>query len=169
MNDSPVQQWLAQQAPGFDQLPEPERKAIYDFCMLWGLFENRCCGRNANIPKLKAVCDQIDFTDPESVAALQEPLAYFTDRYVDENGFTYRFDHLRLGNGEWKTHVEAVLTGQLEAHADVLLGLLIIVYRFRNNLFHGEKWAYQLREQQPNFETANALLMWLMDQAPGQS
>tara|TARA_B100000614_G_scaffold111617_1_gene100153 strand:- start:1007 stop:1162 length:156 start_codon:yes stop_codon:yes gene_type:complete len=44
-----------------------------------------------------------------------------------------------------------------------LLTVLIIVWRFRNNLFHGEKWAYQLQGQLSNFTHANAVLMRLLE------
>ena len=43
--------------------------------------------------------------------------------------------------------------------AEVAAALLIIVYRFRNNLFHGVKWAYEIRGQFENFSYANAVLM----------
>ena len=37
-------------------------------------------------------------------------------------------------------------------------GLLIVVYRLRNNLFHGLKWAYAIRGQHANFGNANTAL-----------
>jgi len=40
--------------------------------------------------------------------------------------------------------------------------LLIVVYRLRNNLFHGEKWAYEMKDQRSNFEQANEVLMKAM-------
>jgi hypothetical protein len=40
---------------------------------------------------------------------------------------------------------------------------LIIVLRYRNNLFHGIKWQYKLFGQLDNFETANAILMKTLD------
>ena len=42
---------------------------------------------------------------------------------------------------------------------DVAAAVLIIVYRFRNNLFHGAKWLYEFREQIKNFNHANTALM----------
>ena len=46
---------------------------------------------------------------------------------------------------------------------DRLLTVMMIVWRFRNNLFHGEKWAYQLQGQHANFTHANAVLMRLLE------
>ena len=43
--------------------------------------------------------------------------------------------------------------------AETILALLIIVYRLRNNLFHGEKWNYYFKDQLGNFTHASAILM----------
>lgn len=40
---------------------------------------------------------------------------------------------------------------------------LIIVFRYRNNLFHGLKWQYELAGQLGNFNAANAVLMKALD------
>jgi len=42
--------------------------------------------------------------------------------------------------------------------ADCVASLLIVVYGFRNNLFHGAKWGYELEGQLQNFTMAND--MW---------
>lgn len=39
----------------------------------------------------------------------------------------------------------------------------MIIWHFRNNLFHSEKWAYQLQGQHANFTHANAVLMRLLE------
>ena len=44
-----------------------------------------------------------------------------------------------------------------------MLALLMIVWRLRNNLFHGAKWAYGLRDQRENFTHANSVLMRLLE------
>ncbi len=41
--------------------------------------------------------------------------------------------------------------------------MLIIVFRYRNNLFHGVKWEYELAGQLSNFTTANSVLMKVLD------
>jgi hypothetical protein len=46
---------------------------------------------------------------------------------------------------------------------DTLIGCLAILFRYRNNLFHGEKWEHELQDQQENFEHSTALLRWLID------
>jgi site-specific DNA-cytosine methylase len=48
----------------------------------------------------------------------------------------------------------------------VLQALLLIVLRLRNNLFHGEKWAYGIAGQRQNFQHACAVMMATMDLGP---
>ncbi|MGI6855160.1 hypothetical protein [Mesorhizobium sp. 1B3] len=64
-------------------------------------------------------------------------------------------DHLDL--------VRSVLDGSNNDPHDRLLTVLMIVWRFRNNFFHGEKWAYRLQGQLQNFTHANAILMRLLE------
>ena len=59
--------------------------------------------------------------------------------------------------------MERVLKHETESLADVAAALLIVAYRFRNNLLHGEKWAYEIRDQLDNFTHANSILMKVID------
>jgi hypothetical protein len=43
--------------------------------------------------------------------------------------------------------------------SEKLTALFIIVYRLRNNLFHGSKWAYSFKGQLENFTHAGTVLM----------
>ncbi|MBP1872023.1 steroid 5-alpha reductase family enzyme [Ensifer adhaerens] len=56
-----------------------------------------------------------------------------------------------------------VLDGSDNDPRDWLLTALIIVWRFRNNLFHGEKWTHHLQDQRANFTHANGLMMSLLE------
>ena len=51
-----------------------------------------------------------------------------------------------------------VLNGEDGALENIAATVLIIVYRFRNNLFHGLKWSYNLQGQLENFMHANKAL-----------
>ncbi len=57
----------------------------------------------------------------------------------------------------------STLCGSTNTHADCLSEFLLIVYRFRNNFFHGTKWAYDLKGQRDNFEHASQLLEGALD------
>jgi uncharacterized membrane protein YecN with MAPEG domain len=56
-----------------------------------------------------------------------------------------------------------VLKGNETSSEKVLLAILIIVFRYRNNLFHGEKSIYKLQNQIDNFRNANQFLMLFME------
>jgi len=59
--------------------------------------------------------------------------------------------------------VVSVLKGENNNPADIVGALLIIVFRLRNNLFHGAKWAYGIAGQLDNFSNANEVLMAALD------
>jgi hypothetical protein len=49
------------------------------------------------------------------------------------------------------------MKGEAADLSEVAAALLIIVYRLRNNLFHGVKWAYEIQGQLENFNHGNAV------------
>jgi len=129
------------------------------FSLLWGLFEGEVLNGSANVNTIdQAVRDwnQAGFLTAETFAA---EAAYFRIRYYADGDFTYRFRHLHLERSGNPQVVRNVMSGEDAAPASVTAAVLIIVFRYHNNLFHGEKWAYQLREQEQNFVHANAVLM----------
>ena len=64
-------------------------------------------------------------------------LVYFRDRYVVDGAFTYHFEHLHLRQNDAPNLVQKVLEGEDAEPEQVAAAMLIIVYQFRNNLFHG--------------------------------
>ena len=62
--------------------------------------------------------------------------------------------------------VKSVLEGKVNAVDDIVFALLIIIFRLRNNLFHGEKWVYKLDDQVDNFRNANQVLAKFLDLIP---
>src|SRR5690606_20315246 len=90
-------------------------------------------------------------------------LAYFRQRYFANGQFTHHFTHLNLRRPDQRDLIRSVLDGSNDDPRDRLLTVLMIVWRFRNNLFHGEKWAYKLQGQPQNFTHANAVLMRVLE------
>lgn len=98
------------------------------------------------------------------IARLADAYAYFRGRYFRDNDFTHHYDGLRLrGKSDREELVKSVLTGGTNEPAEVAVGVLIIVYRFRNNLHHGLKWAYGIQGQREKFEQSNAVLTGVME------
>jgi hypothetical protein len=88
-----------------------------------------------------------------------EAAAYFRNRYYGNGAFTYHYAQLKLRRNDEPILVAKFLKGESDQLWETAAATLIIVYRFRNNLFHGEKWAYDLHDQRANFLQANSVLM----------
>lgn len=156
-------QWLLARVPGFQALPEEDREAIFNFTILWSLFEARVM---ANAARAASLCVKVDdWRDAGTLNSDQydEQLAYFRTRYFAGGEFTDHFRHLHLRPADQPDLVRSVLDGGNNDPRDRLLTVLIIVWRYRNNLFHGQKWAYQLQGQHANFTNANVVLMRLLE------
>jgi hypothetical protein len=120
----------------------------------------------ANFARADRIRERVDVwaTDGTLEAGLYDAeLAYFRNRYFADGALTYHFPHLNLRPSDHPDLVQAVIKGANNAPRDRMLALLMIVWRLRNNLFHGAKWAYGLRDQLDNFRQANSVLMRLLE------
>ena len=151
--------WLEQNAPGFRELSEDERTAITDFSFLWSLFEAKALNERGSTDAIVEATKRWTGKGllPEDI--FEPQVAYFRNRYFADGEFTYHFDHLHLRRNDAPDLVKEVLRNEDADPGEVTAALLIIVCRFRNNLFHGAKWSYELRGQLENFNHANMVLM----------
>jgi len=151
--------WFQQYAPGLQALTVEERDAITHFSFLWTMFEARVLKTRASA---NAIIEASRWWAGNGLLAADtfgREVAYFRDRYVVDGTFTYQFEHLYLRRNDAPALVKKVLAGEDAAPEEIAAAALIIVYRFRNNLFHGVKWSYELQGQLDNFTHANAVLM----------
>ncbi|MQW61595.1 hypothetical protein GHK33_02455 [Sinorhizobium meliloti] len=165
-NRTASEKWLEDRAPGFKALPEPDRRAIFDFAFLWSLFESQVMGNFAQAGRIRAKVDEWAGAGNLDAGLYDAELVYFRNRYFADGKLTYHFDFLFLRNSDHPELVKAVLEGANNDPRDRMLALLMIVWRLRNNLFHGAKWAYELRDQRENFTHANSILMRILDRHP---
>jgi hypothetical protein len=133
---------------------ENDLKNIKDFSLLWNIFENLVCDRNCTINRIEESLNPIEF----QIADFEDHLNYFKERYTADNNTNERFEYLRIVPNARKEFVKQVLLGNDNNTSNKILALAIIVYRYRNNLFHGEKNFMQLNEQEENFSVANQVL-----------
>ena len=155
--------WLERHAPGFAALSAEERTLLMQFSLLWSLFEGEVLGAAANVDRIRSIAQRWNRLGGLNASTFAAEVDYFKERYFTENGFTDRFEHLHLERSGNPQVVRDALSGHDAVPVSIATALLIIVLRYRNNLFHGEKWAYQLRDQQQNFFHANAILMRAME------
>lgn len=155
--------WLKQQVPGYAALSLAERRAIKDFSLLWSLFEGTHLNTSGSANAIAAHVAALQAANRLAARPqLQAALLHFRNRYFQNAAFNHAFNSLHFRNNDRRPFVESVLSGQVNDAASVLSALLIIIYRLRNNLFHGVKWAYGIANQLENFRHANRVLMVTM-------
>jgi hypothetical protein len=151
--------WLAKHAYGYSELGSSERKAIAHFALLWSFFESRMMNNHATVSSILAKVEDWRSRDVLEAETFAAPRKYFEQRFYKDGAFTQLFDGLNFRRNDRRLLVEDVMSGHSRGIDDIVAALLLIVLRLRNNLIHGEKWAYGIREQETNFMNANQVLM----------
>jgi len=156
-------EWLTGFLNGAGDLKAEGLDRVKNFLLLWNLFEDAGMQQDANIPKLKVLADYIHAINPLKADEFKPYVDYFSNRYFNPDGKnTYTLDGLKFrpnaSDQAAKAEVEAVLTGKEQSPDMILKALLMILYRFRNNLFHGEKQLVNIDGQVDNFIVANSIL-----------
>lgn len=157
-----VIEWLGTQRGAFAKLKDEEKRALADFALIWPYFESEALGQDANHDRIVDLAQGLETAGRIDEERLGPALDYFVGRYVSGGGFTQHHQGLNLRARDGAL-VNGVLLGNLTRPGQRLAGALLIVYRFRNNLFHGPKWDYDIQGQQTNFETATALLIAVLE------
>jgi hypothetical protein len=155
--------WLKQTVPGFDTLSVKERKAIKDFALLWSLFEGTILRTYADAASIIRETEALGTRKKLDLAPFKPAITHFRQRYHDGRDFTPAFGALNFRNNDCRPIAAAFVDQSAVDEAAILSGLLIIVLRLRNNLFHGVKWAYGIQGQFDNFRHANAALIAIME------
>lgn len=154
--------FLMQRVPGYADLSQPEREAIANFTFLWSAMEGGVLNTAANPTSLVTLSQHMADAGRIDANAFANSLTYFRDRYFQGGQFTHNFEQLLFRRHDRRALVEAVLSGQDDAPQSIVAALLLIVYRLRNNLFHGAKWAYGIKGQQSNFCHGAEVLMGVL-------
>lgn len=157
-----IEEYLKNTAAGYERLTGDERKAISNFALIWALFEAQLLDEAASATKIVEKSQEWVRCSGIDHELIEDHLNYFKNRYVKDGGFGDRFNHLHLRRNDQEDLVKHVLLGTENAQESKLACCLIIILRFRNNYFHGIKWAYQFQEQQENFERSCWLLIWCL-------
>ena len=145
--------------PGFPALSGKERRAIGEFVLLWSLFEAKVLSEHGSAKMIVGTSARWARNGQLTAETFDLELAYFRNRYVVDGQFSRHFDHLHFRAYDREHLVRRVLQGEDGHPKNVAAAVLIIVYRLRNNLFHGLKWSYKLVGQLDNFNHANMALV----------
>src|SRR5262245_51755992 len=135
--------YLLHRIPGYAELDADDHKAIQEFSLLWSAFEGTVLENNAGAGRLLQLALDLKAADLINSAVFEGPLAHWRARYFPDGQPSHHWYALHMDRTTKKNQalVSSVLTGQESQPVHVLQALLLIVYRLRNNLFHGEKWA----------------------------
>ena len=153
---SEVQNWLSYKLENTRLDDGDTYTAIADFCVMWAVFEGtELADADSAVDELfnvarRLVKDNIDFSDE---------LAFWSDRYIEEGKTNKSFDKLGFTH---EPHIKLVSDVLLRNQTDVLKvahAILLIVYRLRNNLFHGNKDITQIHNQVTNLNMASKALI----------
>jgi len=153
--------WLKSYFP-YANVVEEDMPNVLHFCLMWSLFESRICERHASVGKMKGFTKRLNSMKALKQEDFDPYLLYFQKRYLRNGKTNDRFDKLRISS-VYRDHVESVLKKEETENASIILALLIIIYRLRNNLFHGEKPIITLQDQNIHLNVANRFLAKVLD------
>lgn len=159
MNFIDIKDWIDK---FFDQgvkVDEKTLKEIEKFTVVWLIFEKYICEEEASLSKLDLVVDKVNENNIDN-AIYQETLEYFQNRYINDQGNTNEYFKgiFRSHENRYETICTNVLKGNFNSKKEILKGLIFLVYRYRNNLFHGVKDVLRLDDQFENFIHINIFL-----------
>jgi len=155
-------EWLSIKVPGFSNLTEEGRDAIDDFSFLWSLFEGKVMDGRCDVPRLRRYAQRLEQKDRLNEIACEQYMDYLRNRYYRDGHVTHYFHGLHLERSGNPEEVIDALSNLEASNPLKIVACLIIIFRIRNNLFHGEKWRYDLEGQLYNFAQANLFLKSLM-------
>lgn len=160
--------WLAENTHGGTNLSLDGRESIASFTLMWSFFESALCENHVKVEALKRVSERLEpeLVPPETNQVLEDCLKFWQFRYLTSNGFSDHFEGLNFRNNDNRAHVESVLKGDLNHPREKLLALMIIVFRMRNNLFHGLKSLEMLNDQAENLATASRCIAAILESVP---
>jgi hypothetical protein len=105
------------------------------FLIAWSLFESRCFSGFVRVCNLSDFAKMIIKTEGFRRHELEEAGRHFHDRYQDRRRFK------NLMHRQTMKEMEEILTLQFDklSNYQLVFMLLVVIYRFRNNIFHGNK------------------------------
>ncbi|OIQ40010.1 MAG: hypothetical protein BM558_11560 [Roseobacter sp. MedPE-SW] len=164
-----LEAWLGERQYGYRDLNPQIKATLMYFSMVWSIFEFQALDNNASP---ESITDFVNEKMPADYdfSAFEEAFSYYTQRYVKAGQIKGKRFNALVGdspkmqpNRETVEGIRSALLGNTSTPQGKLIGLLLVVYRLRNNTFHGVKWKDGVNDQHDNFEHAICVLMNTMD------
>jgi len=163
MQENYVIEWLREYF-GEPNLKEEKLKPILHFSLLWNLFEHTYyTDRDRLTPN---TLNQLSVLSYDKVAdeELEAIFLFFKKRYLSNDVFNSNFENLKLNIRPYDQSMsdeefcKRTLKDENPSKQDKNKCVLIIIYRFRNNLFHGRKNPLRLNIYEEPFQKINKYL-----------
>ncbi|MGH1467193.1 MAG: hypothetical protein ACRBBQ_17715 [Cognatishimia sp.] len=154
--------WLVKNDIPSEVAPMGVKVAIGYFIMIWGVFEYRHLGSSASTHTLDKY---FKATKPQELLGdrLEPNYEYFKDRYLDDLTSNFRLQLLVHEDYNSGKALREILPSVDPSTDQILRAIVLICYRLRCNLTHGNKWQHGLGDQYKNFCHAAQSLMKIMD------
>lgn len=147
-------------------ISEKEITPVLHFSLLWNLFEHTYFSdehRVNNNTLIKLAEEKVDKLPSGSLNHIYD---YFQSRYFQNGVAEYKYSLLCLDKSNSRINgmsdyefCETVLTNTQSTDINKLIAILFIIYRFRNNLFHGRKQPRTLNLYKSPFNVINYFIM----------
>lgn len=156
-----VSDWIQQNIRHSAQLEPNTLEAVSDFTLMWSIFEASEAHDENVVAQIRALSKRVARDMPSN--AIDSQLSYWSKRYIHESGEpTEPFHYLYFREDSQTKKSLDVLRNKETSFEDKIEVCLLIVYRYRNNLFHGIKDITLLNAQVENLRNAIELLQTIM-------
>jgi hypothetical protein len=154
--------WIATNCRGGHALKHDSVDVVSSFTLMWDIFEGAVCSNHANILAFKKRANKIAQRRllPQDI---EDGVRFWRQRYVTGAKLNNQFERLNFRPPDCREHVEAVLRSEKDDPESRLLAVMIVIYRLRNNLFHGLKEIDTLNDQLPNLTMACRVLAAIVE------
>lgn len=154
-----IQEWLSNNIESMTTFTNEMYLSISDFSVMWAMFEGTQLKNLASDEPVVDELEKISQRVSNRISDINYALEYWSKRYIDSKGKpTDKFVKLGFKHAPHSELVIGVLKGEEKEPQQVINALLLIVYRLRNNLFHGEKDMTKINGQVDNL-TVGALVL----------
>lgn len=137
-------------------------RAIINFTLVFSLAEQKLMDGRGSIMRTEKYAEII--TDQYGMT-LESEFDYFRHRYIGSQNAKSYLDALCHKKPNDREKVFTSLTKDNPSERDKAEAVLNVCIRLRHNLFHGNKWHYEIRGQEENLETVTRMLSEYLNRA----
>ena len=137
---------------------DPRLQPIFTFALIWNLFEKTACKRFATLSSIEKSVKDASMAGALHAEDYLPYVEYFRRRYLQDHSIQNLANQLKLRDEKSRELMKEVFVHNTRDLEKIVHALLLIAYRIRNNLFHGEKELHFLYQQEELFRVINNLL-----------